>query len=83
MADDIYEELDVPKVINAASTKTRIGGSLIRPEAVEVMASAAESFVRISDLQVRASELVQEVTGAEAGYVASGGAACFTLGTAA
>ena len=83
MADDIYEELDVPKVINAASTKTRIGGSLIRPEAVEVMASAAESFVRISDLQVRASELVQEVTGAEAGYVASGGAACFALGTAA
>lgn len=79
----IYEELGVPTVINAASTKTRIGGSLIRPEAVEAMASAAESFVRISDLQARASELISEVTGAEAGYVASGAAACLSLGTAA
>ncbi|WP_255171483.1 aminotransferase class V-fold PLP-dependent enzyme [Natrononativus amylolyticus] len=79
----IYDELEVPTVINAASTKTRIGGSLIRPEAVEAMASAAESFVRISDLQARASDLISEVTGAEAGYVASGAAACLTLGTAA
>ncbi|MFP9190133.1 aminotransferase class V-fold PLP-dependent enzyme [Natronosalvus vescus] len=79
----IYDELGVPTVINAASTKTRIGGSLIRPEAVEAMASASESFVRISDLQARASELIAEATGAEAGYVASGAAACLTLGTAA
>ncbi|MFP9060644.1 aminotransferase class V-fold PLP-dependent enzyme [Natrialbaceae archaeon A-chndr2] len=79
----IYDDLDVPIVINAASTKTRIGGSLIRPEAVEAMKSASESFVRISDLQTRASELISDVTGSEAGYVASGAAACLTLGTAA
>ena len=79
----IYEELDVPTVINAASTKTRIGGSLIREEAVEAMADAAGSFVRLSDLQARASELIADVTGAEAGYVASGAAACLTLGAAA
>lgn len=85
MTDDrsIYEELGVPTVINAASTKTRIGGSLIRPEAVKAMSRAAESFVRISDLQQRASEVIAETTGAEAGYVASGAAACLTLGTAA
>lgn len=81
--ESIYEDLGVPTVINAAGTKTRIGGSLIRPEAVEAMARAAESFVRISDLQARASELIADVTGAEAGYVASGAAACLTLGTAA
>ena len=80
---DIYDELGVPRVINAASTKTRIGGSRIRPEAVEAMGRAAESFVRLSDLQARASELIREVTGAEAGYVASGGAACMTLAAAA
>ncbi|KTG11477.1 L-seryl-tRNA selenium transferase [Haloprofundus marisrubri] len=79
----IYDELDVPRVINAASTKTRIGGSLIRPEAVEAMSRAAESFVRLSDLQVRAGELISEVTGAEAGYVGSGGAASMTLAAAA
>jgi D-glucosaminate-6-phosphate ammonia-lyase len=79
----IYDDLGVPRVINAASTKTRIGGSLIRPEAMEAMSQAAQSFVRISDLQARASELIQEVTGAEAGYVASGAAASMTLGIAA
>jgi len=79
----IYEELGVPRVINAASTKTRIGGSLIRPEAMEAMSRAAESFVRISDLQAKASELIGEVTGAEAGYVACGAAASMTLGIAA
>ncbi|GAA5051119.1 aminotransferase class V-fold PLP-dependent enzyme [Haladaptatus pallidirubidus] len=79
----IYDELGVPRVINAAGTKTRIGGSLIRPEAIEAMSQAAESFVRLSDLQVRASELISEVTGAEAGYVGSGAAACMTLAAAA
>jgi len=79
----IYDEIGVPRVINAASTKTRIGGSLIRPEAMEAMRRASESFVRISDLQARASDLIQDVTGAEAGYVACGGAASMCLGIAA
>ena len=79
----IYDELDVPRVINAASTKTRIGGSRIRPEALEAMRRAGESFVRISDLQARASKLISDVTGSEAGYVGCGAAACMTLGAAA
>jgi len=79
----VYEDLGVPTVINAASTKTRIGGSLIRPAAVEAMADAAGAFVRLSDLQARASELIAEATGAEAGYVGSGAAACMTLAAAA
>ena len=79
----IYDDLGVPEVVNAAGTKTRIGGSLIREEAVEAMADAAEGFARISDLQARASELIAEATGAEAGYVASGASAAMTLGAAA
>jgi len=79
----IYEELDVPTVINAAGTKTRIGGSLVREEALEAMSEAAGSFVRLSDLQARASELIADVTGVEAGYVASGASACLTLAAAA
>jgi L-seryl-tRNA(Ser) seleniumtransferase len=80
---DVYEELGVPTVVNAAGTKTRIGGSLIREEAVAAMSEAAESFVRISDLQARASELIAEATGAEAGYVTSGAAAGLELAAAA
>ena len=79
----IYDELDVPRVINAASTKTRIGGSRIRPGALEAMRRAGESFVRISDLQARASKLISDATGSEAGYVGCGAAACMTLAAAA
>ncbi len=79
----IYDELGVPRVINASGTKTRIGGSLIRPEAADAMRRAADGFARISDLQARASELIQTCTNAEAGYVASGAAAAMTLGAAA
>ncbi|SNZ11905.1 L-seryl-tRNA(Ser) seleniumtransferase [Natronoarchaeum philippinense] len=83
MTDSVYDDLDVPEVINATGTKTRIGGSLIRPEAADAMRRAAEGFARISDLQARASELIQDVTGAQAGYVASGASACMTLAAAA
>ncbi|HMB51407.1 MAG TPA: L-seryl-tRNA selenium transferase, partial [Natronoarchaeum rubrum] len=83
MTDSVYDEIGVPEVINATGTKTRIGGSLIRPEAADAMRRAAEGFARISDLQARASDLIQDVTGAEAGYVASGASACMTLAAAA
>jgi L-seryl-tRNA(Ser) seleniumtransferase len=44
--ESVYTEFDVPPVINAAGTKTRIGGSRIRTEALEGMNRAAEDFVR-------------------------------------
>jgi L-seryl-tRNA(Ser) seleniumtransferase len=80
---DVYDELGVPTVINAAGTKTRISGSLIREKAVEAMAEASKSFVRISDLQARASDLISTITGAEAGYVTSGASAGLLLAAAA
>lgn len=79
----IHDEFGVPRVINATGTKTRIGGSLIRQEAVEAMQRMATSFVRISDLQARASDLITDVTGAESGYVTSGANAGMVLGAAA
>jgi L-seryl-tRNA(Ser) seleniumtransferase len=81
--DTIYEELGVPSVINATGTKTRIGGSRIRSEALDAMTRAADAFVRLSDLQARASDLIADVTGAEAGYVTCGAASALALGAAA
>lgn len=84
MCDEtVYDELGVPTVVNAAGTKTRIGGSRIRAEALEAMAEAAESFVRLSDLQAAASDRIAAVTGAEAGYVTNGASGALLLGTAA
>jgi D-glucosaminate-6-phosphate ammonia-lyase len=82
-SETIYDELGIPPVINAAGTKTRIGGSLIRPEAVEAMNAAAESFVLLSDLQSKACRLISKLTGAEAGFVTSGASAGLMLSAAA
>lgn len=81
--DTIYDRWDVPAVVNATGTKTRIGGSRIHPDAVEAMAAAAESFVRLSDLQAAASDRIAEITGAEAGYVTNGAAGGLLLAAAA
>jgi L-seryl-tRNA(Ser) seleniumtransferase len=81
--NDVYTDLGVPTVVNAAGTKTRIGGSLIREEAMAAMTAAADSFVRLSDLQAAASERIADVTGAEAGYVTNGAAGALVLAAAA
>jgi len=81
--DSIYNELDVRTVLNAVGSHTRISGSLMRREAAEAMVRAAEEFVHIGTLQGRASELISEATGAEAGIVTNGAAAGLTLAAAA
>src|SRR5262245_54368046 len=79
----IYEELSVRKVINARSYSTRVGGSLMPPEVLDVMREAAHSFVRIEDLQEAASREIAEATGAEAGIVTSGASAALTIAVSA
>ena len=79
----VYDSLGVPTVINAAGTKTRVGGSLIREEAREAMLHAADSFVRLSELQAAASRRIAELTGADAGYVTNGAAGGLLLSAAA
>lgn len=82
-AATIYDELGVPRVINGAGTRTRVGGTRMRPAAVEAMTRTAGSFARISDLQARASQAIADATGAQAGYVVTGAAAGLTMATAA
>jgi L-seryl-tRNA(Ser) seleniumtransferase len=80
---NIYDRFGVRRRINAAGTLTRLGGSLMPPEVIEAMVEAAQYSVDISELQARASAVIAECTGAEAGIVTSGAAAALTLGTAA
>lgn len=79
----IYERLGVRTIVNAKGTATRLSGGIMRPEVSAAMAEASRACVVIADLQARASEITAEATGAEAGYVASGAAACLLLATAA
>src|SRR5688572_5207758 len=79
----IYERLGVNPILNAVGTSTRLGGSLMCPEALQAMIEASQSSVRIEELQAAASKIIAEHTGAEAGLVTTGASAALTLATGA
>lgn len=80
---NIYERRGVRTAINAKGPATRLSGGTMRLEVTAAMAEAARFSVDMAELQAHASAVIAGVTGAEAGYVASGAAACLLLATAA
>jgi L-seryl-tRNA(Ser) seleniumtransferase len=80
---NIYEQRGVPTIINAAGTLTRLSGGVMRGETIAAMAAASAHAVEMDVLQAHASTVIAGVTGAEAGYVASGASACLLISTAA
>ncbi len=80
---DFYQDLGVKRVINAAGTLTRLGGTPMDDDVLDAMREAAQWSVRIEELQQAAGDYLASVTGAEAGYVTAGAAAGLLVGTAA
>ncbi len=80
---NIYERLGVVPIINACGPNTRLSGGIMAPEVAQAMVEASQHCVDMVELQARASELIAEATGAEAGLVTSGAAAGVLLGLAA
>lgn len=80
---DILGQFAIGPLINATGTVTRLGGSPIDAEVVAAMAAAAQCSVDIAELQGRASDLISQCTGAEAGIVTSGAMAGLLVGAAA
>ena len=80
---DIYDELGVRKIINGYATLTMLGGSRIPPEVLEAMASAAQHFVDIDELQAKVGNKIAAWTKNEAAYISCGAAAGLVLSTAA
>lgn len=79
----IFARLGVPAIINAAGPATRLGGGRADPEVAAAVAEAMGHCVAIDALQERASQIIAQHTGAEAGLVTSGAAAALLLGAAA
>lgn len=79
----IYEDLGVPTVVNAATTFTALGGSLMPDTVLDAMRSAAGGFVDMHDLHVAAGRRLAELTRNEAAYVTSGCGAGMVLGVLA
>lgn len=78
-----YQTRNIRTLINAKGPATRLSGGIMRPEVTAAMAEAARHCVDMAELQAHASAVIARETGAEAGYVASGAAACLLLATAA
>jgi uncharacterized pyridoxal phosphate-dependent enzyme len=78
-----YTDLGVPRLINAAATLTRLGGSRMPPPVIEAMVAAAGAFVDLDALQERVGARIAELTRNPACYVSSGAAAGVALAVAA
>jgi len=80
---NIYEQLGVRPLINAAGTFTTLSASLMPREVVQAMEEAARAHVSIPELQQAVSKRISDLLGCEAALVTAGAAAALTLGTAA
>lgn len=78
-APDFYTSLGVEPLVNAATTFTAIGGSLMPAEVLEAMTSAAGRFVDLHELHTAAGEELARLTLNEAAYVTAGCAAAIVL----
>ena len=74
-----YEELGLRPLINASTTFTAIGGSLMPDEVLDAMRTAARSFVDMHELHRAAGRRLAEITRNEAAYVTSGCASAIVL----
>ncbi len=71
----IYEELGVPRLINAMGTYTLYGGSLMSSQTLADINDAASSFVDLRLLQKKAGMAIADLTHNEAAYITCGAAA--------
>jgi D-glucosaminate-6-phosphate ammonia-lyase len=79
----VYEKLGVRPVIHASGTTTRYGGSIMRPETIEVMREAAQTLVNIDELNEAAGAAIARILGAPAALVTAGSTAGLVLQAAA
>ncbi len=74
-----YGDLGLRRVVNAATTFTAVGGSLMPPEVLAAMTDAASSFVDMHELHAAAGHRLAGLTGNEAAHVTAGCGAAIVL----
>ncbi|MEN9933797.1 MAG: hypothetical protein RLZZ387_376 [Chloroflexota bacterium] len=79
----LYSDLGLRRVVNAAATLTRLGGSLMPPPVLAAMQEAAGSFVDLPEMQERVGARIAALTRNEACYVSAGAAAGIVVAVAA
>jgi len=82
---DIYAELGVTPLVNVNGTLTVIGGSVMKPEVMELIRRGNEHCVSIDDLEIAAGKFITKLCKSPAGYtglVTGGAAAAMVVGYA-
>ncbi len=82
---DIYAELGVTPLVNINGTVTVIGGSLMKPEVMELIRRGNEHFVLIDELEIAAGKFIAKLCKSPVGYtglVTGGAAAAMVVGYA-
>jgi L-seryl-tRNA(Ser) seleniumtransferase len=82
---DIYAELGVTPLININGTLIVIGGSVMKPEVMELIRRGNEHFVLIDELEIAAGKFIAKLCKSPAGYtglVTGGAAAAMVVGYA-
>ena len=80
---DIYAELGVTPLININGTVTVIGGSVMKPEVMELIRQGNEHFVLIDELEIAAGKYIANLCKSPVGYtglVTGGAAAAMVVG---
>ncbi|HTF65723.1 MAG TPA: aminotransferase class V-fold PLP-dependent enzyme [Edaphobacter sp.] len=78
---DAYKELGVTPLVNIVGTVTVIGGSVMKPEVMELMRQGNQHFVMINDLEVAAGKYIEKLCKTPPGYtgLVTGGVAAGTV----
>lgn len=71
------------RMVNVSGTMTSLGGSMTSERVAQATAAVMMRFVRIHEMQARASEVIAKLTGAEAGFLTASASAGITLSVAA
>ncbi len=79
---DFHRKHGFSPVINVNGTMTGLGASRAVPQAIAAVAEIMPHFVDMHELQSHASMVIQDLTGAEAGFVTASAAAGLSLAVA-
>lgn len=78
-----YDDLGVKRIINAAGTYTKYGGSLVSSGVIKAMEDASYYFVDINELLQKTGEYIAKCLNVESALITAGAAAGLTISTAA
>ena len=80
---DLHQHFDLRHVINACGKMTKLCGSIVLPEIIDVVNESMRHFFVLDEVQQAAGKLITQASGAESGCITACTSAGITLSVAA